>query len=148
MDPFSAFFSAQFLFFALAIAAITFTARTIVEYAWKNAPTSNAWNNLILPLLPVVLGAIGGIVSKIYPDPLGASIFAREVFGLTAGLCSGLVYKMLKGYIKVKIAGDSASTTTAVATSTTLTTPTSSTTTNTSQTTQVSGMSSDVYPKN
>lgn len=144
MDPFSAFFSAQFLFFALALFAVTFVVRIIVEFFWKSAKTSHAWNNLLLPLLPLVTGAIGGFFSKMYPDPLGTSLIAREVFGLTAGLCSGLVYKMLKGYVKSKLSGTTVTTT---ATTTTSSNATTGTTTNTTDSTQTSGMSQDAYPK-
>ena len=165
MDPFTSFFSAQLLFYALAIFAITFVIRTVIEYFWKGAQASAEWNNLILPLLPIVLGAIMGIFSKMYPDPLGTSIFARETFSLTAGLISGLVYKMLKGYIKSQFSTATITTTTATPTSTTnittapVITPdaTTNTTTNvvtvvpsttTSTTVKMSGgMSSDSYPK-
>jgi len=164
MDPFTSFFSAQLLFYALAIFAVTFVIRTTIEYFFKAAPTSAEWNNLILPLLPIVLGGILGIFSKMYPDPLGTSIFAREAFSLTAGLISGLVYKMLKGYIKSQFSTATVTTTTATPTSTTstLTAPvattdaTTNTTTNviatvpstiTSTTIKMSGMSGDIYPK-
>ncbi len=102
MDPFSSFFSASFLFYCFSIFALTFIIRTIVEYFIHSAKTSNIWNNLLLPILPLLMGGVSGIFAKLYPDPLGTSIFAREVFGLTAGLLSGLVYKMLKGYLKAQ----------------------------------------------
>ncbi len=157
MDPFSAFFSAQFIFFALAIFAITFVIRTIVEYFWKGADASAEWNNLLLPLMPIVFGAIAGIFASAYPTTLGTTIFAREVFSLTAGLLSGLVYKMLKGYIKSQISPGTITTTTgtpAITNTTTNTTPTSTVSvvtavpsTTTSTTIKMSGMSGDVYPK-
>lgn len=137
MDPFSSFFSASFLFYCFAIFAITFIVRTIVEYFIHSAKTSNVWNNLLLPLLPLLMGGISGIFAKMYPDPLGTSIFARETFGLTAGLLSGLVYKMLKGYLKTQFPSISTDDTTNTAT------PAPAAPTDTT-----SGMSKDVHPSN
>lgn len=147
MDPFSSFFSASFLFYCFAIFAITFIVRTIVEYFIHSAKNSNIWNNLLLPLLPLLLGGISGIFAKMYPDPLGTSIFAREAFGLTAGLLSGLVYKMLKGYLKTQfpsISTDDTATTTSVPPAPTAA-PTTTTPPDIAQTT--GGMSQDVHPQ-
>ena len=102
MDPFSSFFTPALLFYSFAIFAITYVFRIIIEYCIKGAPNSNVWNHLLLPLIPLCVGAISAVFAKMYPDPLGTSIFAREAYGLTAGLLSGLVYKMLKGYIKAQ----------------------------------------------
>ena len=139
MDPFTSFFSASFIFFALALFAITFVIRTIVEYFWKGAKTSPPWNGLVLPLLPIVLGAIAGFFIKMYPDPLGASLSAREVFSVAAGLLSGLVYKLIKGYVKNQIS---------LGTTTTTTTTPSTVTSTTEKNEGEAGktMSSDIHP--
>lgn len=102
MDPFATFFTPSLLFYSFAIFAVSFVIRTIVEYFLPKSKASNVWNSLFLPLLPVLIGGVTAVFAKMYPDPLGASIFAREVYGLTAGLLSGLIYKMLKGYLKTQ----------------------------------------------
>lgn len=107
-----ALLSWQFVLFALAIAALTFVIRKVVEFALDNPniPTGKMtkedrlWKELILPILPVVLGAVAGFLAKKYPFPDGLSNpSARIAFGLVAGLLSGLVYRVIKGTLAAKV---------------------------------------------
>lgn len=100
---FLAIFSWQFLIFCLGIAAITFVIRKLVEYFVLNNPSmpgnssSKVWKELLLPIGPVVGGALFGLIATKYPYPTGiSSISARVMFGLVAGLLSGLVYRIIK----------------------------------------------------
>jgi|SRR5579885_1531179 len=108
-----ALLSWQFVLFALAIAALTFVIRKVVEFALDNPniPTGKMtkedrlWKELILPILPVVLGAVAGFLAKKYPFPDGlTNPSARIAFGLVAGLLSGLVYRVIKGTLAAKVA--------------------------------------------
>jgi len=104
---FLAIFSWQFLLFCLAIAAVTFVIRKVVEYFILDNPklpgnkASKLWRELLLPIGPVVGGALAGLVAVKYPYPEGiSSVSGRVVFGLVAGLLSGLVYRVLSGMLK------------------------------------------------
>lgn len=108
-----ALLSWQFVLFALAIAALTFVIRKIVEFAIDspNIPTgsmnktSKLWTELILPILPVLLGAFSGLLAKTYPFPDGLNtLSARIAFGLVSGLLSGLVYRIIRGALASKAA--------------------------------------------
>jgi len=108
-----ALLSWQFVFFALAIAAMTFVLKKIVEFAIdsESIPTGSMtkenrfWKELILPISPVVMGAISGVLAKMYPFPEGiSSPSARLAFGMVAGLLSGLVYRIIKGTLASKFA--------------------------------------------
>lgn|SRR5574339_591291 len=107
-----ALLSWQFMLFALAIAALTFVVKKVVEYAIDNPniPTgtmtkeNRLWRELILPIFPVVVGAGAGFLAKMYPFPDGIkSASARIAFGLVAGLLSGLLYRVIKGSLAAKI---------------------------------------------
>jgi hypothetical protein len=109
-----ALLSWQFVLFALAVAALTFVIRKVVEFALDNPsiPTgkltkeNRLWTGLVLPILPVVLGAVGGFLAKQYPFPAGLSNpSARIAFGLVAGMLSGLVYQVIKGTLASKLVG-------------------------------------------
>ena len=102
----------QFVLFALAIAAFTFVIRKIVEFCLdspniptgKMTKTNRFWTELILPILPVILGGGMGHVAKMYPFPEGlTSVSARIAFGLVAGLLSGLLYRVIKGALASKV---------------------------------------------
>jgi uncharacterized membrane protein YedE/YeeE len=104
-----AFISWQFIFFCLACAAITFVARTIIEYVLDNpnvpaSKHSKFWKDLFLPLLPIFFGPMGAWLASgfPYPDGLGNSS-ARVVFGLVAGFLSGIVYRIVKSFLVSKI---------------------------------------------
>jgi len=104
---FYAIFSWQFLLFCLGIAAVTFVIRKLVEFFILDNPkmpgsrASKLWKELLLPIGPVVGGALLGLVAYKYPYPEGIhSISGRVIFGLVAGLLSGLVYRVMKGLAK------------------------------------------------
>lgn len=108
-----ALLSWQFGFFALAIAAMTFVLRKIIEFAIDSPriPTGNMtkenkfWTELFLPIAPVLMGTLAGFFAKMYPFPEGiASPSARMAFGMVAGLLSGLFYRIIKGTLLSKLA--------------------------------------------
>src|SRR5574338_712392 len=111
---FQALFSWQFLLFCLAIAAVLFVIRRLFEYLLEtrkiDAKNSKLWKDLILPILPVVLGPTAAYLAKAYPYPNGLSSgSARVAFGLVAGLLSGLVYRVLKSALGYRIKNPGAS---------------------------------------
>lgn len=98
----------QFVLFSLSVVAVTTVFRTIVEYLLSNVKIivkeSKLWNDLILPILPVVIGPVGAILVNGYPYPDGIlTSDARFVFGLVAGLLSGLMYRVIKAILNQKI---------------------------------------------
>lgn len=105
-----ALLSWQFLLFCLGIAAITFVIRKIFEFAVLDNPkmpgnkASRLWTELLLPVGPVFTGAIIAFFAKQYPYPSGiVSASGRILFGLVAGLLSGLIYRVIRGMLKSKI---------------------------------------------
>jgi uncharacterized membrane protein HdeD (DUF308 family) len=102
-----ALLSWQFVLLCLAIAALVYLVRQIVEYQLikYNDKDSNLWNNLLLPILPIILGIIVGVFLKDpYPDVIKTES-ARIIFGLNAGFLSGLVYRVIKGTLISKVSG-------------------------------------------
>lgn len=103
------FLSWQFWLFGVGISAIMFVLRTIAEFLMKYwsfaAKESKIWNELLLPILPVILGCVLGAVIKNYPYPndLGNNVGSRIFMGLVTGLLSGLMYKVIKGLLKQKL---------------------------------------------
>lgn len=128
MDPIlQTLFSWQFVVFGLAIAAIVFVLRKIAEYILSaynlNSKESKLWQDLILPILPVVLGAVAGFLFTTYPYPDGLTTSgSRVIFGLVAGLLSTLFYRLIKSLLMQKITSaiQSVTNTTAVTTTTNL----------------------------
>jgi hypothetical protein len=105
-----ALLSWQFLLFCLSIAAITFVIRKIFEFVVLDNPkmpgnrTSRLWTELLLPIGPVFTGAAVAFFAKQYPYPSGiSSASGRILFGLVAGLLSGLIYRVIRGMLKSKI---------------------------------------------
>jgi hypothetical protein len=110
-----AFLSWQFLAFALAIGAVVFVIRQLVEYwmsNWwplKNWTAANKeaklWRGLILPVLPVLLGQVGGLLAKNYPYPEGFhETSGRIAFGLVAGFTSGMFVRLYRSFLASKTA--------------------------------------------
>ena len=97
----------QFVLFCLALAAMVFVLRKIAEYAmanWAAAKDSKLWKDLLLPILPIVLGPVAAFFAKRYPYPENLqSPSGRMAFGLVAGLLSGLVYRIIKSVLASKL---------------------------------------------
>ncbi len=109
-----AFLSWQFLFFCLAIGAVVFVIRQVVEYWMENGwplkqwaaahKDAKLWRGLILPILPILLGQAGALLAKGYPYPEGfSSTSGRVVFGLVAGFTSGLIVRLFRSFLSDKI---------------------------------------------
>lgn len=145
MDPIlQVLLSWQFVFFGLAVAAIVYVLRLVVEYAAsllkKDLSQSNLWNNLLLPIIPILLGVIAALLLKKFPypgfTPDAHGIVSRGdriIFGLVAGLLSTLMYRIIKSLLYQKLVsvvqslpGNNANTTT---TNTTITNATTQITT-------------------
>lgn len=75
---------------------------------------SKLWNDLLMPILPVLLGAFGALLFKTYPYPDGlVTTGGRVIFGLVAGLLSTLFYRVIKALMIQRITGAPTPTTTA-----------------------------------
>jgi hypothetical protein len=112
MDPIlQVLFSWQFVLFSLAVATVVYVFRVIIEYiisSWFKIDPKKPqwWNDLILPIAPVVTGVLGGMFFKSFPYPNGLTTQGdRIVFGLVAGLLSTLVYRVFKSLLYQKIQG-------------------------------------------
>jgi hypothetical protein len=106
MDPLSTLLSWQFLLFCLAVSAVIFPIRTVVDYVLKSMnKSSSIWRDVILPILPVIVGTLMGWKLTTFPYPDGvSSVDFRLVFGLVAGSLSGVVYRMIKAMVFNRVA--------------------------------------------
>lgn len=120
MDPIlQTLLSWQFLVFGIAVASFMFVLRRTVEYILANcqvaAKESKLWNDLLLPILPVLVGVGGALTFKSYPYPDGLTTTGdRFIFGLVAGLLSTLFYRVIKAMLIQKITGVPVQTTTTI----------------------------------
>ncbi len=105
-----ALLSYQFILFCLGLAAITYVLRLVVQFFVLDNPklpgtrASALWKELLLPIAPVVNGALLGwlVKTSLYPEVVTGTA-GRVFFGLVAGLLSGLVYRVVWGMIKSKL---------------------------------------------
>ena len=101
----------QFVVFGLAIAALIFVIRKLAEFLlldWfkvsQKSKILKLWNDLMLPILPVLVGGLCGFLFKTYPYPNQlSSNGGRIIFVLVAGLMSGLLYRVIKSLLFSKI---------------------------------------------
>ena len=116
-DLLSVFLTWNFIIFSLSIAGITFVTRKIVEYCLEKGTPDNVhptkatiWTELMVPILPLLLGGLGGFMISGYSYPEGiVSSSSRTGWGLVAGMFSGLLYKIIKGLLVQKLPEEIAS---------------------------------------
>jgi hypothetical protein len=132
MDPIlQVLLSWQFVLFGLAVSAVLYVFRLIVEYFAtvfkQDLSASKLWNNLILPIAPILFGVIAGLLLKKFPypgfvaDANGVILRGdRIIFGLVAGSLSTVMYRVIKSLLYQKLVsvaqglnGTTAATTTA-----------------------------------
>jgi hypothetical protein len=104
-DILKVLFGLPFIFFCLAISAVTVVLRKVIEYILENprVPTSKnskIWKELVLPIAPVVIGPVWAFLAPTYPFSEHLTTGnARVIIGLVAGLFSGLVYRVVKAFV-------------------------------------------------
>ncbi len=117
MDPIlQVLLSWQFILFGLAVAAVVYVFRLVIEYlaslfkADLTDPKNKLWNDLILPLAPIVFGVLGALVFTTFPYPgftaNAAGVVARGdrlIFGLVSGSLSTLMYRVIKALLYQKL---------------------------------------------
>lgn len=110
MDIFQTLLTWQFLLLCLTISAVMFVVKQTSAYVfnkyYKLRKLLKLWNDVIVPILPIFIGGVLVKLAPGYPYPeslkdLGSKIF----FGITAGLFSGLVYRVLKSLLLSNIKG-------------------------------------------
>lgn len=82
------------------------------------AANSNAkvWRELLLPILPIVIGPAITFFATGYPYPEGFNgSSGRVVFGLVAGFSSGLIVKLYNSFLSSKVSEFASKITTVVA---------------------------------
>lgn len=146
MDPIlQVLLSWQFILFGLAVAAVVYVLRLIVEYVFsvlkKDLTQSNLWNKLILPIAPIMFGVAIAILIKKFPYPgftpdvHGVVVRGdRIIFGLVAGSLSTILQSVVTSLLGQKITSTiqgliSSVSSTSTATPTTVTSVTTATST-------------------
>jgi len=118
MDPIlQVLLSWQFMLFGLAVAMVVYVLRTVVEYLASSAnfdlSKSKFWNDLVLPIIPILLGVVGAWMLTKFPypgfTPNAQGIVARGdrlIFGLVTGGFSTVMYRVIKAILFQKIQGN------------------------------------------
>lgn len=104
MGSLEALFSWQVIVICLAIFALVYVVRTIIEYKWPKVKENRFWREVFLPLAGIVSGVVIGAVAYVFPWPagIGEHIVNRMIFGGVAGLFSSFVYNRVKSWLKSK----------------------------------------------
>jgi len=91
------------LIFCLFVALLVVGLRKVIERVWKGARENWWWNEIVLYMLPMVVGAVAASIFIKYPFPaLVTAHSTRFVYGIVCGGFSGFVYKMAKSVLKKK----------------------------------------------
>ncbi len=91
------------LVFCIMIALIVEGKNRLISHLWPAAKTNKLYQDLGLPVAPLVIGAIMAAVINSYPYPEMFSAFWPRVFlGSVFGLASAHVYRIVKKFIVKK----------------------------------------------
>lgn len=106
MDVINQFLTMPMMILCLVISVLVVAQRSIVEFINPKLENSKAWRDIWLPLGPAGTGALvtALLVKYPYPDVFALSgVWGRVFCGIVCGLCSGLVYRLLKQFFTVKL---------------------------------------------
>jgi len=91
------------LVFCIMIALIVEGKNRLISYFWAGAKTNKLYQDLGLPLAPLVIGALLAALVKSYPYPEAFSAFGpRLILGSIFGLVSAHIYRIGKKFIVKK----------------------------------------------
>lgn len=109
----SIFITWQFLVLCIGIAAITFVLRTIIEFAVLDNPhmpgsrASSFWRDVVLVILPIILGMIFAVVGKSFPYPeVLSESYSKFLFSASAGLLSPTLYRVIRALLWKNTTGE------------------------------------------
>lgn len=110
MDIFQTLLTWQFLLLCLTVSAIMFVVKQTSVYLfnkyYKLKKFLKFWNDVLLPILPIFIGGLLVKLAPGYPYPESLKDFGSKLFfGITAGLFSGVVYRVLKSLLLSNIKG-------------------------------------------
>lgn len=90
------------LLYTLGVVAVVAVIRLPVEKLWPEVSSKKWWRDVVVPLLPLAMGAAGGLGPS-FPFPDGIKgVYARVVYGLVCGFCSGWLVAYVKKVFKSK----------------------------------------------
>lgn len=92
-----------FIIFCLAIYAVSFSLRKILEVAFSkwNLAGRYFWREAALVALPVLVGLVIGAFLKTFPYPEGfTGRGSHMLYGLVCGLSSSLVYRVVTSLVR------------------------------------------------
>jgi hypothetical protein len=105
MESLEALFTWQAVVACLAIYAIIFVVRTVVEGLWKSAKDNRYWRDIVLPISGIVIGGLFGLVAYVFPWPEGFAdhVSNRVIFGAVCGIFVNHVYSTVKSWLSSKL---------------------------------------------
>ena len=110
-------FDIHTLYLCLAVYVLTYFIRMLFEGTWKilvqqgeikkGSLWGRIWGEIVVPILPIVIGGCLGFAAKtfVWPDFAMKTKLARVLYGAICGLFSSFVYNRIRGWLKSKTDG-------------------------------------------
>ena len=110
----SAIFNVQTVYLCLAIYVVTYLIRRVIEGTWsilvqqgeakKVSIPSRIWDEIVVPILPILIGGGLSFAAKtfVWPDFAMKTKLARVLYGCICGLFSAFIYNRIRGWLKSK----------------------------------------------
>lgn len=101
------FLTWQFILFCLAVTAFTYVVRIVVDYILNSkgiiVKQCKLWSDMILPILPIVVGSVSAFFAKQYPYPVEIhTTSGRIAYGLVVGLLATSCWRVVKAALSNK----------------------------------------------
>lgn len=98
------FVSPTTIFVCLAAYVSTYVTRTLVEGTFPQVKTKHFWNEVAVPLGPIVNGGLLGLMAKsfMWPDLVNRTLAARIFYGAICGLFCAFLYGRVRSWLAAK----------------------------------------------
>lgn len=102
----------QFIYICLSVYVVTYFVRRLTEGICKILVDSNKvkntalalriWSEILLPILPVLVGGLMGLMAKtfIWPEITNGTRSGRIIYGAVCGLFSAFIYNRIRAWIR------------------------------------------------
>jgi hypothetical protein len=103
-DIFETFVTPATIFVCLVAYVMTYVVRTLVQGLWPAVRANRHYNEVFLPLGPIVNGALLGLMVKtfMWPDMFNKTVASRMMYGAVCGMFSAFLYSRVRSWLASK----------------------------------------------
>ena len=98
----------QTLLLCMGIFVLAYIVRLVIQGIWKDWQKGRIYNNLVLHILPIVIGFCLAFAKRFpWPTQIAGSFWARTLYCMVCGMVCGWVYARVRSFVQMNVFANS-----------------------------------------